>query len=118
MAAVLLLARRPLLASVGTAAAAKTLTVTRTDDPAPGPCLPEDCSLREALESLERHRRRSTIEVVVPAAAAHYEIDLGTLEITDQVEVQGAGADGSCSTPAAKASRSTPKAPRESSSKA
>jgi len=36
-----LLAARP--------AAAATFTVTRTDDPAPGACLPADCSLREAV---------------------------------------------------------------------
>lgn len=35
--------------SAGRAVAGGTLTVTRTDDPAPGECTPGDCSLREAI---------------------------------------------------------------------
>ena len=80
-----------LLASVATAAA-KTLTVTRTDDPVTGACMLKDCSVREALDASNTSTAVDD-QVVIPATTAHYEIDLGTLEITDQVEVQGAGAD-------------------------
>ncbi|HEX5984013.1 MAG TPA: hypothetical protein VFY69_07395, partial [Solirubrobacterales bacterium] len=38
-----------LLLCATASAAAATYTVTRTDDPIPGPCEPADCSLREAL---------------------------------------------------------------------
>jgi opacity protein-like surface antigen len=89
--AVLLVASAALLATAATAAA-KTLTVTRTDDPAPGACMPKDCSVREALNASNNSTAVGD-QVVIPAATAHYEIDLGQLEITDQVEVQGAGAD-------------------------
>ena len=52
----------------------------------------KDCSVREALDASNKSTAVDD-QVVIPAATAHYEIDLGTLEITDQVEVQGAGAD-------------------------
>ena len=47
----------------------------------------KDCSVREALDA---SNKTTTVDdqVVIPAATAHYEIDLGTLEITDQVEVR------------------------------
>lgn len=73
-------------------AGAETYTVTRTDDPAPGPCMPGDCSVREALKA---SNESTTVDDVIqiPAAADHYAIDLGQLETTDDVEVHGAGAD-------------------------
>ena len=52
----------------------------------------KDCSVREALDASNKSTAVDD-QVVIPATTAHYEIDLGTLEITDQVEVQGAGAD-------------------------
>jgi hypothetical protein len=77
-------------------AAADTYTVTRTDDPVPGACLPDDCSLREALLA---SNATTTVDdlVVVPAAPAVYRVDyeMLTLSVTDQVEVRGDGADRS-----------------------
>ncbi|HEX6229994.1 MAG TPA: choice-of-anchor Q domain-containing protein [Solirubrobacterales bacterium] len=73
-------------------AQAVTYTVTRTDDPAPGPCLPADCSLREALNA---SNESTTVDdlVEVPAATERYDVDLGGLPINDEVEVRGEGAD-------------------------
>lgn len=77
-------------------AAADTYTVTRTDDPVPDGCQPDQCSLREALMA---SNNTTTVDdvVVVPAATASYRIQYEelSLAITDQVEVRGAGADRS-----------------------
>jgi hypothetical protein len=42
-----------LLALCAGPASAATLTPTRTDDPPPDGCAPEDCSLREAVEEAD-----------------------------------------------------------------
>jgi hypothetical protein len=89
---VLLLLTGLLVLGMTAAAGAQTFTVTRTDDPVPGPCLAEDCSLREAMKASNESTTVDDV-VVVPAAAAQYEIDLGSLEIEGPVEVRGAGAD-------------------------
>jgi hypothetical protein len=75
-------------------AAAEVFTVTRNDDPTPGACLPADCSLREALAASNASTAVDD-QIVVPASAAHYAVDLEFLEITDQVEIRGEGADRS-----------------------
>jgi hypothetical protein len=71
---------------------AETYPVTRTDDPAPGACLPTDCSLREALNASNASTAVDDL-VEIPAASAPYAVDLGTLAVTDAVVVRGAGAD-------------------------
>ena len=81
-----------LLLGIASAAEAQTYTVTRTDDPVPGPCLPADCSLREALKASDESTTVAD-DIVVPAAAAHYQVDLGSLPVEGPVEVRGAGAD-------------------------
>jgi hypothetical protein len=91
-ASALLIAAGLFLIGMAAAADAEMFTVTRTDDPVPGPCLPGDCSLREALHASNASTTVDDV-VVVPAAAAHYRIDLGSLGIDDQVVVRGAGAD-------------------------
>lgn len=77
-------------------AAADTYTVTRTDDPVPGGCLPDDCSLREALVA---SNASATVDdlVVLPAAASPYLLQYEELSfpILDQVEIRGAGATSS-----------------------
>jgi hypothetical protein len=75
-------------------AAAEVFTVTRNDDPTPGACLPTDCSLREALAASNASTAVDD-QIVVPASATHYAVDLEALEITDQVEIRGEGADRS-----------------------
>jgi hypothetical protein len=82
-----------LLGFVGSAAAA-TYTVTRTDDPIPGPCEPADCSLREALMTANGTTTVDDI-VVVPASATPYLIQYEelSLSVTDETEVRGAGAN-------------------------
>ncbi|HVD86715.1 MAG TPA: choice-of-anchor Q domain-containing protein [Solirubrobacterales bacterium] len=83
-----------LLAYLPAGAAADTYTVTRSDDPAPGACLPNDCSLREALDASNASTAVDDV-VVVPASAAPYEANFENkgLSIEDQVVVLGAGAN-------------------------
>jgi hypothetical protein len=87
------LASALLLCAAGTAWG-EVYTVTRTDDPAPGACLPADCSLREAFAA----SNASTLvddEIVLPASPDPYAVEYESkpLEATDSVEVNGAGAD-------------------------
>lgn len=74
--------------------AADTYTVTRNDDPNPGPCLPSDCSLRQAIMAANATTTVDDI-VVVPANPAPYIVQYEeiALPIADEVEVRGAGAD-------------------------
>jgi hypothetical protein len=81
------------LLALPAAAAAATYTVTRTDDPVPGPCEPADCSLREALTAANGTTAVDD-DVVLPASAAPYlvQYEFLTLPINDDVEIRGAGA--------------------------
>jgi hypothetical protein len=82
-----------LLLAFAASASADNYTVTRTDDPTAGPCLPADCSLREALTASNNSTTVDDV-VIVPAAATPYLIqdESFTLPIADEVEVRGAGA--------------------------
>lgn len=82
-----------LLGATGTASA-QTYTVTRTDDPIPGPCEPGDCSLREALTAANATTAVDDL-IVLSASAAPYLIQYEelSLPINDEVEIRGAGAD-------------------------
>jgi hypothetical protein len=73
-------------------AAAETYEVTRTDDPGIGPCLPGDCSLREAARAADFSVGVPDV-IVIPPSAGHYAIEQGAVEIGDTTEVRGAGAD-------------------------
>jgi hypothetical protein len=90
---IVLLTSAVLLCATGTALA-DVYTVTRTDDPAPGACLPSDCSLREALAA---SNASTTVDdqIVLPDSAVPYAVELESkpLEATDSVEVKGAAAD-------------------------
>jgi len=81
-----------LLVCLPAAAAADTYTVTRTDDPAPGGCLPADCSLREAIEAANATTSVDDL-ILVPASATPYAVEASRLDIEDQTEVRGAGAN-------------------------
>jgi hypothetical protein len=88
------MAASALLLCAAASASAETYTVTRTDDPLPGPCEPGDCSLREALTASNNSTTVDDV-VILPAAAAPYLIqdESFTLPIADEVEIRGAGAD-------------------------
>lgn len=79
-----------LCAPVG--AAADTYEVTRTGDFGSGPCLPTDCSLREALEASNASTSVDDL-ILVPGSATPYAVEGESLVATDAVEVRGAGAD-------------------------
>src|SRR5712691_8059155 len=78
-------------------AVAATFTVTRTDDPSPGPC-DSDCSLREAV--LAANAGSGGDMIVLPAG--HYRLTIpgpgedagasGDLDLTKSVTISGAGA--------------------------
>src|SRR6266581_647290 len=79
-------------------AAATTFAVTRTDDPAPDPCAPSDCSLREAVLAADAGSGGDTITL----PAGRYRLSIpgagedagatGDLDLTKNVTVAGAGA--------------------------
>jgi CSLREA domain-containing protein len=79
-------------------AAATTFTVTRTDDPAPGACAPNDCSLREAVLAADGGSGGDTIAL----PAGHFRLTItgpgedggaaGDLDLTQSVTITGAGA--------------------------
>ena len=75
-------------------ARADIYTVTRTDDPNPGACLPADCSLREALTASNGSPTVDDL-IVLPASATPYlnQYEELSFPISDAAEVRGAGAD-------------------------
>ncbi len=85
-----------LLASIG--ARATNLTVTRTDDPIPNGCQPNDCSLREAvmvanaLSGADRIILPAGIYQLTIAGATSDDASVGDLDIDTQIEIVGAGA--------------------------
>ncbi|MFO1518912.1 MAG: CSLREA domain-containing protein [bacterium] len=75
---------------------ANTLKVTRTDDPPPNGCQPNDCSLREAITAANQDSQTDTIEI--PAgwytigAGANDEQNLkGDFDIWVSMDFKGAG---------------------------
>jgi hypothetical protein len=52
------------------AVSAKTYVVTRSNDPAPGPCKAKDCSVREAIKAANNHAGKDV--VVLPKRRPHY----------------------------------------------
>lgn len=63
--------------------------VTRLDDPVPNGCLPNDCSLREAVEA--SNDSPTSIITFDPTAEGTIELTRGTLEITTYVTIRGIG---------------------------
>jgi len=61
-----------LCALAATAAQAQHYRVTRHDDPRPGKCQPDDCSVREAIRAANRHPGRDM--VVLPDRRPGYEL--------------------------------------------
>ena len=87
------------LTTLATPALGATLTVTRTDDPAPDGCQPGNCSLREAILAANDSGGADTI--TLPAGTFTIDIDgagendglTGDFDITGGVTIQGAGGD-------------------------
>jgi len=79
------------------AALAADFTVTRTDDPSPGACLPDDCSLREAVIVANNQGGRDTIvlsnSVYSLAIRARFGdfgfAQVGDLDIYDDLTIEG-----------------------------
>ncbi len=57
-------------------AAGKTYAVTKKGDPAPGPCKPRDCSLREAVRAANNHSGADRI--LLPARRGSYKLAIKT----------------------------------------
>ena len=75
-------------------AAADTFVPTRFDDPPPGRCKPNDCSLREAARASNAHAGRDTIaldrgryELEIPVTGP----DTGSIDLLDGVVLAGKG---------------------------
>jgi len=85
-----------LLASVS--ASASNFTVTRTDDPVPSGCQPNDCSLREAV--ITANALSGTDRIILAAGIYHLTIagtgsentNAGDLDVDTAIEIVGAGA--------------------------
>jgi CSLREA domain-containing protein len=81
------------LLGIAAAADAATFQVTRQDDPAPGPCLPGDCSLREAVNAANAAPDADTIVV---KGGNTYRLSLpapaeGDLDLTQDVTIVADG---------------------------
>ncbi len=76
-----------LIALPAAPASAASLAVTRTDDPPPGACLPDDCSLREAVLAANGTAEHDTITL----GAAKYDLERGALEVTGLLDIVGQG---------------------------
>ncbi|MBI4259551.1 MAG: CSLREA domain-containing protein, partial [Actinobacteria bacterium] len=76
-----------------------TFTPTRTDDPAPDGCAPEDCSLREAVIAANQDPAADTIQVpagtydLTIAGAGEDASATGDLDMTLNVTITGDGPD-------------------------
>jgi hypothetical protein len=68
-------------------AQAATFEVTRADDPAPNGCLPEDCSLREAVDATASTPEGDTIVL----ASGQYQVTRGEIGIDREITIEGAG---------------------------
>jgi CSLREA domain-containing protein len=78
---------------------AATFTVTRTDDPTPGPCWASDCSLREAIRAANTvpgydiiDLPAGTYTLTIPQDGTPNDGADGDLDVTDSVTIRGAGA--------------------------
>lgn len=81
------------LLAAGTAAAA-TYEPTRKDDPTPGQCKPNDCSLREALKAANVAANPDTIllgkgtyEMAIPGVGSNF----GSFDIVYETTIRGSG---------------------------
>lgn len=80
------------------ASASADFTVTRADDPAPGPCSPGDCSLREAVNAANAAPGRQVIDVPDGTTVM---LSLGPLEVSGDLTIAGHGTAASAITEAA-----------------
>jgi hypothetical protein len=102
----LLVPKRTALAGIVSAAAllvaapagADTFTPTRFDDPEPGRCRPNDCSLREAISASNNHAGhdtvllgRGTYELELPPDDAGAGFESGSFDLVDAMTIRGQG---------------------------
>ena len=73
-------------------ALARTFTVTRADDPTPGPCSPGDCSLREAVAAADAHHGADAIEFANAVSGNAIVLAHGQLTIRRALTISGPGA--------------------------
>jgi hypothetical protein len=80
-------------------AAADTFKPTRLDDPTPGKCKPDDCSLREAIRASNNHNGRDevrlgqgTYEIQIPTNG-DLSNDAGDFNVNDAAVIRGRGAN-------------------------
>ncbi len=86
-----------LLLAVAASAAANTYTPTRFDDPPPGTCEPDDCSLREAITKANNHDGADKVVL----AKGRYQMELpddgtddnenGDFDVIGEAAIRGAG---------------------------
>jgi CSLREA domain-containing protein len=90
-----------LLVLLPSAAQAANFTVTRLDDPAPGACAVNDCSLREAVIAANGNNNAAEVDLISLGSGTHnLTIGVGAsespgntdLDITQAVRITGAGA--------------------------
>ncbi len=78
-------------------ATADTFKPTRFDDPPPGKCKPDDCSLREAIGAANDPGSnkvvlaKGTYEIQIPVTGGDLSNDAGDFNVTGQVEIRGQG---------------------------
>jgi hypothetical protein len=76
-------------ALAGSTAVGATFHVTRGDDPPPNGCLPDDCSLREAIVDTATTPEADTITL----GAGQFQVWNSELVITRAITIRGAGSD-------------------------
>jgi CSLREA domain-containing protein len=73
-------------------ALARTFTVTRADDPTPGPCSKGDCSLREAVLAADGHPGGDSIEFARRLRGETIDVTAGDIRIRRELNITGPGA--------------------------
>jgi CSLREA domain-containing protein len=71
---------------------ARTFTVTRADDPVPGACQADDCSLREAVQAADQREGADTIEFANVVTGSVIVLAHGELTIRRALTIAGPGA--------------------------
>ncbi len=88
------------LAMLALDAQAATFQVTRVDDPAPGACVPGDCSLREAMDAAAVNDPAGEVDVITVPSGSIVLTRGSLVAVAQKLRVQGAGSGrrASCST--------------------
>ncbi|WP_440223861.1 choice-of-anchor Q domain-containing protein [Dokdonella sp. MW10] len=79
------------LAMLALDAQAATFQVTRIDDPAPGACVPGDCSLREAMDAAAVNDPAGEVDVITVPSGSIVLTRGSLVAVAQKLRVQGAG---------------------------